>query len=60
MNSELHDLELTSMLLMLDGMLLLLVKSDIVCNWEFWLKAESGELALILLLMMLFGITEVT
>ena len=48
------------MLLMLDGMLLLLVKSDIVCNREFWLKAESGELTLILLLMMLFGITEVT
>ena len=45
------------MLLMLDGMLLLLVTSDIVCNWEFWLKTGSGELTLVLT--MLFGITEV-
>ena len=38
------------MLLMLDGMLLLLVKSNVVCNCEFWLKAGSGELTLRLLL----------
>ena len=53
-------MELTLMLLMLDGMLLLLVKSDVICDWEFWLKAESSELTLTLVLMMLFSITEVT
>ena len=39
---------------------MLLVKSDVACNWEFRLKAESSELTLILVLMMLFSITEVT
>ena len=52
-------MELTSMLLMLDGMLLLLVKSDVACNWEFRLKAGSSELTLILVLLMLFGILKV-
>ena len=60
LNSELHQMELTSMLLMLDGMLLLLVKSDVICDWEFWLKTESSELTLTLVLMMLFSITKVT
>ena len=50
MNSEMHELELTSMLLMLDGMLLPLVTSDVVCNWKFWLKTGSGELTLTLVL----------
>ena len=59
LNSELHEMELTSMLLMLDGMLLLLVKSDVACNWEFRLKAGSSELTLILVLLMLFGILKV-
>ena len=59
LNSEMHELELTSMLLMLDGMLLRLVISDVVCNWKFWLKTRSGELTLTLVLTMLFGITEV-
>ena len=55
-----HELELISMLLMLDGVLLLLVTSDVVCNWEFWLKTGSGELTFALVLTMLFSITEVT
>ena len=53
-------MELTSMLLMLDGMLLLLVKSDVACNWGFRLKTESSELTLILVLMTQFSITEDT
>ena len=53
-----HELKLTTMLLMLDGILLLLVKSDVVCDWKFWLKTGSGELTLVLA--MLFFIAEVT
>ena len=48
------------MLLMLDGIPLLLVKSDVVCNWKFWLKAGSRTFTLILVLMVLFGIMGVT
>ena len=48
------------MLLLLDGMLLLLIKSDAICNWEFRLKPGSSALTLILVLIMLFGITKVT
>ena len=60
LNSELHELELTSMLLMLNGIPLLLVKSDVVCNWKFWPKAGSRTFTLILVLMVLFGIMGVT
>lgn len=45
------------MLLMFDGMLLLLVKSDVACNWQFPLRAGSSELTLILVVI---GITKVT